>query len=327
MAKDFSETKEIILRLTYLWAFTEGGLGGIMHLLHIPMTGFIIGGISVIINVFIASYSKINVRVMLSSLGLVLLCKFALSPHSPLGAYVAVGFQGLLAMSIFSLTGIKRWSILLYAIIVMLENAIQKPIMAYLIFGDELIQGILITVNKFFKNFENTESFLTGLTILYFAIYGVWGIVIGNWASAFLHTIENLKLEIPVINTSQNTTIARANNHKKILISILVFSAIFFFLFFYFSSARVHWTIYAAKAIVWFILLAFILPYLLRLILNYFMKKNESSVQHSLSFMPQIKENFFLSFDLVQKEKGISKIRNFIYYSIYLNVFQSSDES
>lgn len=321
MARDYSESKETILRLTYLWAFTEGGLGGIMHLLHIPMTGFIIGGISVIINVFIASYSKINVRVMLGSLGLVLLCKFALSPHSPLGAYIAVGFQGLLAVLIFSIMGIRRWSILIYAIIVMFENAIQKPIMAYLIFGDELIHGILITVNKFFKNFENTESFLKGLTILYFAIYSVWGVIIGSWASTFLHTIENLKLEMPVLNTSQNTSIARSKNHKKILISILVFSVIFFFLFFYFSSTKVHWTIYAAKAIVWFILLAFILPYALRLILKHFMKKNESSVLHSLSFMPQIKENFFISFELAQKDKGLSKIRNFIYYSIYLNVF------
>lgn len=317
----------IVYRLSLLWAFAEGGLGGIMHLLHIPMTGFVVGGISVIINVFIAAYSKINRRIMLSSLGLVLLCKFALSPHSPVGAYVAVGFQGILAVIIFSLTGIRKWSIMLYAILVMLENAIQKPFMAYLIFGDELIQGILLTVNKFFKNIQNTENFLTGMTILYFSIYGVWGMVIGKWTSSFLHNIESFKLEMPMINTSNSTTISRAKNHKKTLISILVFSVIFFFLFFYFSSTKVPWTIYAVKAIVWFILLAFILPYILGLILKYFMKKNESSVLHSLSFMPQIKENFFLSFDLAQKEKGFSKIRNFIYYSIYLNVFHSSNES
>lgn len=322
MAGDYSKNKEIILRLTYLWAFTEGGLGGLMHLLHIPMTGFVVGGTSVIINVFIAAYSKINSRLMLSSLGLVLLCKFALSPHSPFGAYVAVGFQGILAILIFSLIGIRKWSIMLYAILVMLENAIQKPFMAYLIFGDELIQGILLTVNKFFKNIQNTENFLTGMTILYFSIYGVWGIMIGNWTSSFLQNIESFKLEIPMMQTSNSTTIARARNHKKILLSILAFSIIFFFLFIYFSSAKVHWTIYAVKAIVWFILLAFILPYIQGLILKYLMKKNESSVLHSLSFMPQIKENFFISYDLAQKVKGFSKIRNFIFYSIYLNVFK-----
>jgi hypothetical protein len=312
----------IVYRLSLLWAFAEGGLGGIMHLLHIPMTGFVVGGISVIINVFIAAYSKINRRIMLSSLGLVLLCKFALSPHSPFGAYVAVGFQGILAVLVFSLTGIRKWSIMLYAILVMLENAIQKPFMAYLIFGDELIQGILLTVNKFFKNIQNTENFLTGMTILYFSIYGVWGIMIGNWTNSFLQNIESFKLEMPMMHTSNSTTIARARNHKKVLLSILVFSFIFFFLFIYFSSAKIHWTIYAVKAIVWFILLAFILPYILGLILKHFMKKNESSVLHSLSFMPQIKENFFISFDLAQKEKGFSKIRNFIFYSIYLNVFK-----
>jgi hypothetical protein len=322
-----TKERNIVYRLTLLWAFTEGGLGGIMHLLHIPMTGFIIGGISVIINVFIASYSKIKVRVMLGSLGLVLLCKFALSPHSPLGAYVAVSFQGLLAIIIFSLLGVKRWTIFLYAIIVMLENAIQKPLMAYLIFGDELIQGIFITVNKFFKNSQNTENFLSGLTILYFCIYALWGMIIGNWANSFLKTIESFKLDMPIINTEDKTAMERVKNNKKVILTTLTFSIIFFFLFIYFSSAKVHWTIYALKAIVWFILLAFILPYAFRLILNYFMKKNETSVNHSLSFMPQIKKNFFISFDLAQKEKGFSKIRNFIYYSIYLNVFHLSDES
>ena len=50
-----TQENNTIFRLTMLWAFAEGGLGGIMHLLHIPMTGFIVGGISIIINVFIAA--------------------------------------------------------------------------------------------------------------------------------------------------------------------------------------------------------------------------------------------------------------------------------
>ena len=264
---------------------------------------------------------------MLSSLGSVLLYKFVLSPHSPLGAYIAVGFQGLLAELIFSMTGIKRWSILLYAIMVMLENAIQKPLMAYLIFGNELVQGILLTVNKFFKNIQNTEYFLTGLTILYFTIYGIWGIIIGNWASSFLQSIENFKFEATTLKRADRTLLGQTKSYKRVLLTILVFSLIFFFLFIYFSSDQVHWTVYAVKAIVWFILLAFILPFILRLILKYFMKEKESTILHSLSFMPQIKENFFISYERVQNEKGISKIRHFIYYSIYLNVFQSSDES
>lgn len=326
MEKEYSESKDIILRLTYLWAFVESGLGGMMHLLHIPLTGFIIGGISVIINVFIASYSRVNVKTMLGSLGLVLLCKFALSPHSPLGAYVAVSFQGILALLIFSLMGIQRWSILLYAVIVMFENALQKPIMAYLIFGDELVQAIILTVNKFFKNNQHTEKFLTGLTSIYFATYIIWGLIIAYWAHLFLNSIEDFKMENTMsISQRQNYT-EKTKGHGKVLWSILIVSIVFFFLFSYFSSAKIHWALYLLKVLVWFLLLAIILPYILRFILKHFIKKSESTIIHSLSSMPKIKENFHKSFDLANKEKGLKKIRNFIFYSIYLNVFYTTHE-
>ncbi len=317
----------IVYRLSLLWAFAEGGLGGIMHLLHIPMTGFIVGAISVIINVFIAAYSKINSRLMLSSLGLVLLCKFALSPHSPLGAYIAVSFQGILAILIFKLIGLNRISIFTYATVVMLENSIQKPIMGYLIFGDELAQGIVITINKFFKNIESTQNFLATLIGIYFSIYAVWGIVIGNWAYQFLQSIENFKLENKGVHFTQRGINERMKDHRKIISSIILFSLIFFFLFFYFSAAKVHWSVYLLKAITWFVLLAFILPYFLRLILKFYSKKEESTIQQSLIFMPKIKENFLLSFDLLKDKKGIAKVREFIFYIIYLNVFYSIDES
>jgi len=326
MEKNYSKNSEITLRLTYLWAFAEGGLGGMMHLLHIPLTGFIIGGISIIINVFIASYSRMNVKTMLGSLGLVLLCKFALSPHSPLGAYVAVSFQGILALLIFSLIGIHRWSILLYAVIVMIENALQKPIIAYLIFGNELVQGITLTVNKFFKNSQHTEKFLTGLTSIYFATYIIWGLIIAHWAHLFLHSIENFKMEntVPI---SQRKNTEKTKGPSKALWSILIACTVFFFLFSYFSSAKTHWALYLSKVLVWFFLLAFILPYILRFILKHFIKKSKSTITHALSSIEEIKENLNKSFDLANKEKGLKKVRNFIFYSIYLNVFYTNHDS
>ena len=43
-----------IQRLTALWAFTESGLGGIMHALQIPFTGLLVGGMAVIMISLIA---------------------------------------------------------------------------------------------------------------------------------------------------------------------------------------------------------------------------------------------------------------------------------
>jgi len=321
-----TQENNTIYRLTMLWAFAEGGLGGLMHLLHIPMTGFIVGGISIIINVFIAAYSKINARIMLSSVGLVLLCKFALSPQSPLGAYVAVSFQGLLAIFIFKLAGVNRMSILFYAILVMLENAIQKPLMAYLIFGDELLQGIALVVNKFFKNLDYTNDFLRAMTFIYFTIYATWGAIIARWSHHFLHSIEDYKLEREIILSIEKAKEQPTRSYRKTILSILLISSIFFFVFFYFSSHQISWSLYALKAIIWFLLLGFILPIILRLVLKYFSRAESTSVARALSFMPRIKQNFFYSIELARDKKGLAKVKQFIFFIVFLNVFHSDDD-
>lgn len=322
-----TQENNTIYRLTMLWAFAEGGLGGLMHLLHIPMTGFIVGGISIIINVFIAAYSKINSRIMLSSLGLVLLCKFAISPQSPLGAYIAVSFQGLLAICIFKLGGVNKISILFYAILVMLENAIQKPLMAYLIFGDELLQGIALVVNKFFKNLDYTNDFLSAMAFLYFAIYVAWGTIIARWSYQFLHSIETFTIHKETLISMEKSNEHPTRSYRKSILSIILLAAIFFFVFFYFSSHQISWSLYyALKAIIWFLFLGFILPIILRLVLKYFSRSESTSVARALSFMPRIKQNFFYSIELARDKKGLAKVKKFIFFIVYLNVFNTDDD-
>lgn len=47
-----------IQRLTALWAFSESGLGGVVHALKIPFTGIMLGGFAVIIITLIAYFSE-----------------------------------------------------------------------------------------------------------------------------------------------------------------------------------------------------------------------------------------------------------------------------
>ena len=103
--------KSALLKLTYFWAFIEAGLGGLLHFLHIPITGFVVGGFAVVLIVLIAKYSNNNSRMIINALGLVLMIKFLLSPYSPYGAYIAVGFQGILAALIFSIGRINSLTI------------------------------------------------------------------------------------------------------------------------------------------------------------------------------------------------------------------------
>jgi hypothetical protein len=117
-----------------------------------------------------------------------------------------------------------------------------------------------------------------------------------------------------------------ARSYRKSILSILLISSIFFFVFFYFSSHQISWSLYALKAIIWFLLLGFILPIILRLVLKYFSRAESTSVARALSFMPRIKQNFFYSIELARDKKGLAKVKQFIFFIVFLNVFHSDDD-
>src|SRR5882762_4225935 len=98
-----AEQKAIaIQRLTALWAFSESGLGGIMHALQIPFTGLVVGGMSVIMISFIAEISGHQYKEILKSALIVLIIKAMVSPYTPFPAYIAVSFQALSGYILFS---------------------------------------------------------------------------------------------------------------------------------------------------------------------------------------------------------------------------------
>jgi hypothetical protein len=184
--------EKIIVRLTYFWAFVEVALGGFLHLFHLPFTGIIVGAFSIILNVLLAKYSRFDRLLMLKALGIVLAAKFILNPYSPFGAYVAVAFQGVLATFIFPFFGIKRWSILLFSLLTMLENAVQKPLLAFLFFQKEIRIGLEeISRKSLFFN-DLTFQILIGI---YFFIYIFWSVIIANWAFSFSKKLEDFELK------------------------------------------------------------------------------------------------------------------------------------
>ena len=86
------DSKLAVERLTVLWALTESGLGGMMHAFRLPFTGLLVGGVAIILIIMLAHYSNNNVQQILKALIIVLIVKISVSPHSPLGAYLAVSF-------------------------------------------------------------------------------------------------------------------------------------------------------------------------------------------------------------------------------------------
>jgi hypothetical protein len=128
-------------RLTALWAFSEAALGGLLHALHIPFSGIVLGGFAIMFISLIAYYSK-NHAEILKALAIVLAVKFAVSPHTPIGAYISVSVQGLAGYFVFRYIKNYRISVFILSVFAMFFSSMQKIIVYIILFGFDLINSI-----------------------------------------------------------------------------------------------------------------------------------------------------------------------------------------
>ncbi len=192
------QTSPAVFRLTVLWALCESALGGIMHALKIPFTGFFVGGFAAICIGIIAHYSQFSFRQIMQATLLVILVKSAVSPHSPVAAYFAVAFQGLFGAIIYC--SIKNYALasVLFGFIALTESAIQKFILLTILFGKSVWQALdalVIDVLKIFS-LDADFSFSFYLVGVYILIYALWGILIGWWIAKLPTTIATRSIEI-----------------------------------------------------------------------------------------------------------------------------------
>jgi len=139
---DIKDERTALIRLTALWALNEAGLGGLMHLLKTPFTGIFVGGSAVLLISLIAYFSTRPLTAIPKALLLVLIIKATMSPHSPLTAYLAVAFQGLMGAFLFSVIPSFRLAALLLAVLALLESALQKLIVMTVLFGMPLWKSV-----------------------------------------------------------------------------------------------------------------------------------------------------------------------------------------
>ena len=142
----------LLTRLTALWALSESGLGGFMHALKIPFTGFFLGGFAIVIITLIAHHTHHKSKSILQATLLVILVKALVSPHSPPMAYIAVAFQGLSGLALFALIPNTRLAAALFGLIALMESAVQKFLVMTLIFGKSLWEALDLFVKAILKD-------------------------------------------------------------------------------------------------------------------------------------------------------------------------------
>lgn len=165
-------------RLVLFWAFSESFMGGFLHATRIPFKGIFLAGFSTLAICLIFYYTRQSSKI-LKAMILVLAIKALLSPHSPVGAYVAVALQGLVGFAFFSLIPVFRFGVFFQSIFAFITSAAQKFIVLTLLFGLDFWSALNQLFAQVLQNFGIQEkiNFSAWLLGLYLGIYFLAGII------------------------------------------------------------------------------------------------------------------------------------------------------
>lgn len=289
-----------IQRLTALWAFTESGLGGIMHAFQMPFTGLVVGGMAVIIISMIAEIGANRYKQILTSAFVVLIVKGIVSPYTPFTAYIAVSFQAFLGYALFNLCRVNFLSILLLCVIAMIESALQKLLVLTLFFGTSLWKAsdkMMTFIAGQFGITSTNGSFW--IISIYLLLYLVAGFFIAWFAYRILRSYNN---DI-VVNHLETITISnysekakKRKNLKKIWLLFFTMICLSVFLYYFSSDTKQGWvevgktiTWTLSAILIWFMLLGPLVSGVIKKILHKKESKYSAEILSILSFLPVLK--------------------------------------
>ncbi len=175
--------KDVVFRITALWAFSECALGGLMHAFKMPFTGIFVGGFAVLCVGLLAHVSGRKASVILRATLLVILVKAIVSPHSPPQAHLAVAFQGVLGALLLSYLRPYAVAAFLYGVLAIAESSLQKLLMLYVFFGKPLFEAADLFMTDVLAKFGISAevSWAWVAVCIYVSIYALWGAVLGYW--------------------------------------------------------------------------------------------------------------------------------------------------
>lgn len=326
-----SSNTRTIQRLTALWGLCESGLGGWMHALHIPLTGFFVGGFAVVVVGLLAHYSRNNMRVMLQSLVLVLLIKAAASPQSPPPAYIAVAFQGLIGAILYRFIPNFSVASILFAIIAMLESALQKLLIMTILLGKSLWIALDASYQGIVKDFHlpGNMSFSFWVIVIYSGIYAVWGLIIGIWVARLPKKLatynEKLVWDVKAANAGEVNSTAKRPGKLGFIFFTLVF--IVFVLLYQQSFNKALYVILRTIAVL--LLIFGIINPLVKWLMQRWLRKTQSKhgreLQPLLDMLPELRSYVRPAWQMAGKEhSGLKRYSSFLFLLIILTLQDDS---
>lgn len=187
--------------LVAFWAFVESFLGGMLHALQVPLRGIVIAGAAVACLITIAAVAGGHLRKptrgfsaeLIKATLVVMAVKLMLSPQSPPTAYLAMLFQGGIAYLLFGWISSFRLAALLFAVLALLETALQKVLVLYLFFGADFWITVSAWINDLQLQFWFLPFSLRGIVIAYLLLYFIAGVGIGYWFGIWPQRVQEKK--------------------------------------------------------------------------------------------------------------------------------------
>ncbi len=329
---------KIISRLTALWALTEAGLGGVLHAVQSPFTGLLVGGFATILVSLIAYFSQNRWETILRSLLVVLVIKVAVSPHSPVTSYLAVGFQALVGAAIFSRLKINMWSTMLLGVLTLVESAIQKLLALWLIFG----RSFWVSISEFSEYVSQNFTFLGGvlsvpaLVSAYLWIYVLLGIIIGYIVYDMILYLEynkgNIKYQIQAIEFDlELDEVKKRRGRWRMWVILGAFLAMIIAYYFFTqegNSVWQNWLYVSARSVgillVWYYLLGPVIRKWLMRFLEGKQHRVQKEIDETLTLLPYLSKVSKLAWKENKEEKGYARWKGFmgdaVLYSIHLHL-------
>jgi hypothetical protein len=342
-------------KITALWALSESALGRILHALKFPFRGMIISSVAIIlISIIIlismiARFSDKRGQIIKSTI-LVILIKAAISPHSPLTAYLSVFLQGLLGELFFFTKKFKMLSSLLLGITVSFLNGFQKVLVLTLIYGMtlwETVDDFLNYIAEKWFMFNNSDpiDFSALLIGFYVGIHLILGVIAGILAYTIPNSVEEKLKEpsliIPLIERKENERKFRRKKKSKWLkpsaLLIFILSVIIILAsYLYPETSRFDVNaiiIMLVRSVlimaVWFFMVA---PRITNFLKKYLHKKQNKYVKEFnsfVSFMPNLKILVASAWKSSSKFKRVKRIKLFLITCLVylLNDYEYSSSS
>jgi hypothetical protein len=324
-----------ITKLTALWALNESGLGGMLFALHIPLTGFFVGGFAIILIGLIAFYSDNNFKQIIKATVLVLIIKAIASPHAPPPAYLAVAFQGVTGAVLFSCIRNYKVAAILLAVLAMAESFLQKIIVMTLIYGKSIWIALDKSIEGISKDFSihTKVSFSYWIIGIYVLIHVVWGILIGIFSGKLPHLISK---HTPAIldayqnkateyDTDQQSASKRKNKNIRWVsfLLILLFIIAVFLLSGAYADYKIVYVIIRSVAAV--LLLFFVLRPILTWGIQYWLKKQRTVTKQEaveiMAMMPGLRNFVKPSWQMAKANpERMGRLRYFILSMIILTL-------